>query len=331
MNRRVSILTNLAFHQSQVWSNAVTSICQEGESPDDLSPFQQICRLLKQRSDFDVVVTMGPRPSLFYGVICGLLFLPSKQIMTEVFLDQPRPSALSWRIKMALFRWISRRSIGILTNSSAEVGFIARRFGISEKKLRFVPMHTTIAHPEPSLKNEVFILSVGRTFRDLDTLLQAAPHFGAPLVLIIGKEDGLPRPLPNSVQVLRELPLEKVHEQMRRTAIVVIPLLPAERSTGQVVLFEAMALGKPVVAPHWPMQSKSSCGIQLKPSVSPGRPWPTANPSGARTRMPHSRSRPFNPSGDRYPCTRTWISHEDMPFTHSFVCWMDATMWSSVH
>ena len=27
-----------------------------------------------------------------------------------------------------------------------------------------------------------------------------------------------------------------------------IPLLPAERSTGQVVLFEAMALGKPVVA-----------------------------------------------------------------------------------
>jgi len=29
---------------------------------------------------------------------------------------------------------------------------------------------------------------------------------------------------------------------------VAIPLLPAERSTGQVVLFEAMAMGKPVVA-----------------------------------------------------------------------------------
>ena len=35
---------------------------------------------------------------------------------------------------------------------------------------------------------------------------------------------------------------------MRRAALVVIPLLPAERSTGQVVLFEAMAMGKPVVA-----------------------------------------------------------------------------------
>lgn len=35
---------------------------------------------------------------------------------------------------------------------------------------------------------------------------------------------------------------------MRRAAVVAIPLLPSERSTGQVVLFEAMALGKPVVA-----------------------------------------------------------------------------------
>ena len=35
---------------------------------------------------------------------------------------------------------------------------------------------------------------------------------------------------------------------MRRAAVVAIPLLPAERSTGQVVLFEAMAMGKPVVA-----------------------------------------------------------------------------------
>jgi len=248
MNQKLSILTNLAFYQSQVWKNTVSTICREDESPDDLSPFRQACRLLKLRSQFDVVVTMGPRPSLIYGMICGLLHLPSKQIMTEVFLDTRRPKALSWRIKTALFRWIAQRSIGILTNSSAEVGFIASRFGISKNKLRFVPMHTTIADPEASPENEGFVLSVGRTFRDLDTLLQAAPEFGAPLVLILGKTDSLPSHLPNSVQVLRDIPLEEVHAQMRRAAVVVIPLLPAERSTGQVVLFEAMALGKPVVA-----------------------------------------------------------------------------------
>jgi len=245
---RLSILTNLSFHQSPRWEEAVTTICKQDESPDELNPIRQAFRLLKLRPRFDVVVTMGPRPSLAYGILCGLLFLPSKQIMTEVFLDEARPASLSWRIKTALFRWVARRSIGILTNSSAEVEFIATRFNIPRKKLRFVPMHTTITPPEHCTQNEGFVLSVGRTFRDLETLFQAASHFEAPLVLIVGKEDLLPASLPPKVEVLRELPLEAVHEKMKRAALVVIPLFPAERSTGQVVLFEAMALGKPVVA-----------------------------------------------------------------------------------
>jgi len=196
----------------------------------------------------DVVVTMGPRPSLAYGLLCGLLCIPSKQIMTEVFLDEPNPRSLPWRIKTALFRWIAKRSIGILTNSSAEVGYISTRFELPMQKLRFVPMHTTISKPERVTQNDGVVLSIGRTLRDLDTLFEAAPQFGAPLVLILGKDDPLPAPLPDSAQVLRELPLKEVHEQLRRAALVVIPLLPTERSTGQVVLFEAMALGKPVVA-----------------------------------------------------------------------------------
>jgi len=248
MSRSPSILTNLAFHESRNWRESVTSICREQESPDDLCPLKQAFRLLKNRSQYDVVVTMGPRPSLAYGILCGLLHLPSKQIMTEVFLDELQPQSLPWRIKTALFRWVAHRSLGVLTNSSAEVGFIARRWTLSEKKLRFVPMYTTIAEPERSPLNDGFVLSIGRTLRDLETLIQAVADFDAPLVLIVGKEDALPNPLPPQVQVLRELPLEEVHAKIRSAAAVVIPLLPAERSTGQVVLFEAMALGKPVVA-----------------------------------------------------------------------------------
>ncbi|HOU59750.1 MAG TPA: glycosyltransferase, partial [Kiritimatiellia bacterium] len=248
MNRNSSILTNMDFHQSQNWRTAVTTICRTGESPDDLGAWRQALRLLRLRSRFDVVVTMAPRPSLLYGLICGLLHLPSKQIMVEVFPDSPRPASLSWRVKTALFRWISRRSFGILTNSSAEVGFMARRFGLPADKLRFVPMYTTIESPALSPDNDGYVYSIGRTLRDLDTLLQAAPLFQAPLVLVAGKDDAIPHPAPAGTQVLRELPLEEGYEKMRRAAVVVIPLLPAERSTGQVVLFEAMAMGKPVVA-----------------------------------------------------------------------------------
>lgn len=249
MNSPLSILTNLAFHESQTWRDAVTSICGEGETPDDLSPFLQAWRLLRGRSSSDAVVTMGPRPSLVYGLVCALLCLPSKQILTEVFLDEPRSRSFPWRLKTALFRRVASRALGVLTNSSAEVGYIAQRFNIPERKLRFVPMHSTISNPEPpATERDGSILSIGRSLRDLETLLKAAPHFGAPLTLIVGKQDPVPSPLPETVQVFRELPLEKVHQRIHRAAAVVIPLQPTHRSTGQVVLFEAMALGTPVIA-----------------------------------------------------------------------------------
>ena len=248
MNPRPSILTNMAFRQSRTWREATATICRETESPDDLGALRQAFRLLKLRNQADAVVTMGPRPSLAYGLLCALLGLPSKQILTEVFLDEARPSALGWRIKTALFRWIARRSLGILTNSSAEVGFIARRFGIPESKLRFVPMYTTFDRPERAPRDEGYVFAIGRSGRDWDTLLRAAPQFAAPLRLVAGSDDRLPAPIPPGVQVFRDLSLEEGRDLMRRAAVVVIPLVPAERSTGQVVLFEAMAMGKPVVA-----------------------------------------------------------------------------------
>ena len=134
----------MAFRESRTWRETVATICADGETPDELCPLRQALRLLKRRRRFEAVVTMGPRPSLAYGLLCAVLGLRSKQVLTEVFLDEARPSTLSWRVKTALFRLVARRSLGVLTNSSAEVGFLARRFGIPEAKLRFVPMHTTI-------------------------------------------------------------------------------------------------------------------------------------------------------------------------------------------
>ena len=248
MDRAPAILTNMAFRQSRTWTAATTSICRGDETPDELCPLRQAWRLLKLRRKFDAVVTMGPRPSLAYGLLCALLRVPSKQILTEVFLDAAHPDALGWRFKTALFRLVARRALGILTNSSGEVALIARRFGLPEDRLRFVPMHTTIAEPQAVADNDGSVLSIGRTLRDLEALADAARRVAAPFVVVAGAADRLPEPLPANVRVLRDVPLAESHALLRRAAVVAIPLLPAERSTGQVVLFEAMALGKPVVA-----------------------------------------------------------------------------------
>lgn len=244
----MKILTNLAFVQSRVWSEAVESICREGESPDEMGAVRQAWRLWRRRKGADAVVTMGARASLAYGLLCVATGVASRQVMMEYFLDIPRPRSWRWRFKHALYRIVARRALGILVNSKGEIESTVSRFGLERGKVLFVPMYSTIESPECIEENEGIVVSIGRTLRDNETLLAAARRFRAPLVLVVGKHDKLPETLPPNVELLREIPLEEAQGLMRRAAVVAVPLLPAERSTGQVVVLEAMALGKPVVA-----------------------------------------------------------------------------------
>ena len=248
LNPYPSILTNMAFRDSPVWCQSSASVCRTGESPDLLGVLTQTFRLLRQRPNFDVVLTMGPRPSLAYGLACGLLGVPSKQVLTEIFLDPPRPASIPWRLKTMLFRRISRRALGILANSSQEVDLIASRFGVPKSKVRFVPMHATPVAPPPVQSGKHGVVSIGRTARDLDTLALAAQTIDSPVHVVVGRDDPLPPILPPNLSVSREIPLADAHALLARASVAVVSLKPSERSAGQVVMFEAMSLGIPVVA-----------------------------------------------------------------------------------
>lgn len=243
----MKILTNLAFGQSRVWREATESICRGGESPDELGAWRQAWRLLRRRKGADAVVTMGARASLAYGALCAALGVESRQVMMEYFLDAPRPQSLRWRLKTALYRTVARRALGILTNSRGEVESTVRRFGLEAGRVRYVPMYSTV---EPGERGEArgYVLSAGRTLRDNATLLEAARRFRWPLVWVAGRGDAAGEALPDNVRMMREIPLEEHLRLMEGANAVVVPLLPAERSTGQVVVLEAMAMGKPVVA-----------------------------------------------------------------------------------
>jgi glycosyltransferase involved in cell wall biosynthesis len=252
---RPRVLTNMAFWQSRAWTENTRSIYPmigRTSDPSSHSSWREACELFVRRGSFDVVVTMGARPSLMYGLLCLLAFRKSKQVMTEVFLDDARSGSLIWRMKILLYRVVARRTLGILTNSSAEIATITRRFRIPESRVRYVPMHSNIHKPAFSELNDGFVLSAGRTRRDYATLLQAAPQFGISILIIASSGDSFPTALPKNVSILRDVSRSVYLDYLRRCSLVVLPLLPTERSTGQVVLLEAMAFGKPVVASRAP-------------------------------------------------------------------------------
>ncbi len=248
------ILTNMCFWQSAVWTRAVSSIYPHTEQRDpDLLPWwKEAIELWKRARACDVVVTQGARESLAYGLLCLATGRPSRQVLCEVFIDSAREGSLAWNVKTRLFRRIARRALGVLTNSSAEIDSIADRFALSQSKLRFVPLPSTIHDPAASATDAGFILSAGRSHRDYPLLLRIAEDCGLPIHIVCGDDDLLNVPLSPSVTVLRELDRHAYLEQLRSCSFVVIPLVPRERSTGQVVALEAMAVGKAVICTRVP-------------------------------------------------------------------------------
>ncbi len=249
------VLTNMRFWQSRTWTAATTSIYPYHRLPlgrKPLSPLREALELFRLAPGFDVVVTMGARESLAYGLLCLLTGRSSRQVLTEVFVDDPWVRTPLWQYKLLLYRAVARRSIGILTNSSAEIATIADRFRIPSSRLAYVPMHTNIPEPCAQKTDEGFILSAGFTHRDYDCLIRAASDIPARIVILCGANERLPDTLPQNIEVRRDRPRDEYLDLLRRCTFVALPLKPAPRATGQVVLLEAMALGKTVVAARAP-------------------------------------------------------------------------------
>lgn len=245
----MKILCNMAFWQSPTWTAATDSIYHiaGNEDPPPLSPIREAWLLFLNAGKYDAVVTMGSRASFCYGLLMALTARPSKQIFTEVFLDEQKETPF-WRIKLLLWRWIAKRSLGVLTNSSPEVTFMTQRLNLPAERVLYVPMHTNIQQPALAGQNGGYIFSAGRSGRDYPTLINALTTLKQPAVIVAGSDDTIPTLLPAHIKVLREIDRNKYLDLLSHATLVAVPLHDTPRSTGQVVILEAMAMGKPVVA-----------------------------------------------------------------------------------
>lgn len=247
------ILTNTAFWQSETWRRRVDSIHPgHGRTLAEEPPWwRQAWSLFRASGAYDLVITLGVRESMAYGLLCLLAGRDPKQIMTEVFIDEPRNTP-AWLVKTWLYRRLARRSLGILTNSTGEIATMSERYRLPKERFRFVPLNSTLADAGRSDADDGYLLSAGRTLRDYPTLVRAAATLDTPVRIVCGHDDVFPEPLPPHVLVERELAFADYVRRIARCTLLVVPLHPTGRATGQVVMLDAMAMGKPVIATRTP-------------------------------------------------------------------------------
>lgn len=204
-------------------------------------------RLLWMARGSDVVITGNVRNGFALGLWKWLLRTRRPaHVMLEFRLDDDRDTAL-WRFKVRLQRLAFKTVDTICVSARREAEHYGARLHLPRSAFQFVPWHTNMLVPRraPSPSGPVF--SAGRTGRDWRVLGDAVKGLGYPVTVICTKDAQGAADFPPCVNVLTDVDYAGYRSELESARIVVIPLERHAYSSGQVVILEAMALGKPVV------------------------------------------------------------------------------------
>jgi glycosyltransferase involved in cell wall biosynthesis len=211
-------------------------------------PVYDLLRILSRSRRYDVVITANLRTAQLYGFFRKIFRVRwPKQIVLELMLDEAKDKA-RWKLKRKLQESAFSSVDLIFVSSRSEIEAYAGRLGIPKARFRFLPFHTNIPEPMKVQESDGHVLSPGKAGRDHATLARAIKDLEQEVIVVSDRESVREVAFPENTKVLCDIPYSDYLELLRRCKVVVVPLKAAVRSTGQVVILEAMALGKAVVA-----------------------------------------------------------------------------------
>lgn len=250
--RDIKILTDIRIDQCPVWCRETDHMFQGRKQIAYIGKkfflLDQLVCLLKQCRKYDVVITADIKLAQIFGLIRTLLWWKKpRHIILELMLDEARDD-FKWKLKNYLQRLCFASVEVIFVSARREIQVYARRLGLPEDRIRFLPFHTNVVNPKMLEGAGSYILSAGKTGRDYATLASAVDGLKVKVVVVSDRHHLDNIIFPSNVEVHTDITYEKYLDLLCGCSMVVVPLKKLVKSTGQVVFLEAMALGKPVVA-----------------------------------------------------------------------------------
>lgn len=256
----MKILTDTDIYQSPAWSQEteLTENLYPGwlrrlkirlsRSPEQFKHLFDISVIAGNLSRYDAIITGNIKTAQILGLIRTILRLQSpKHVVLELMLDEQRAS-LKWKFKRAIQRILFSSTDLIFVSSKSEITTYAERLRLPQERFRFLPFHTDIINPERIVAHGGYIFSAGKTGRDFDTLLRAVKGLAAKVIIVSDPYHAQGLNGSPNVRLMVDVPYEDYLRLLRECHFVVVPLHRLVKSTGQVVILEAMGLGKPVIA-----------------------------------------------------------------------------------
>ncbi len=163
------------------------------------------------------------------------------------------PRSAKQRFSRHLDRLLLRQTDLVICNSRGQLELFGRRFPTAAVKGHYV-RYAGPNRVAPSARlmakegaDGGYVFSGGETNRDYVTLLRAAKDLACKVELVLRDRGRISEPIPPNVTVHENLPAHRFSELLAGAAVVVIPLRDPAVSSGQLVLLQALELGKAVI------------------------------------------------------------------------------------
>lgn len=213
-------------------------------------------QLLRWRREYEYVFT-------FECDLVGLsisfwqAFLPIRKPRHVIlhFIMREKQETVASKMKYWLLTKLFRTIHRAIVSANHEVRYYSEVFNWPVGKAAFVPLFTDpeLLAEQPEVRNaEPYGIAAGRTFRDYDTLVSALAGTSNRMIIVGGSGTAAKYSDCPNIESLENVPPDELNRLIADADYVVVPLMEREISTGQSVILQSMALGKPVVATEVP-------------------------------------------------------------------------------
>ena len=208
----------------------------------------QALRAIRIQRKYDVVLSHSYNSGFVFSMIrsLGLKSGPPHVVIDIGCLNGNRSSP----IQIALIRRSLKSVNGLIYHSKVNEEFYSSHFPSLRRE--FIPfgVDTEFFKPMKDRPTGEYALSIGKIFRNYETLVRAWKHIDYPL-RIVGptrlNTEGLRR-----IEVIPETPIADLNRLIHNARFVILPIEGIRYSIGQMTTLQCMAMRKPIIVADVP-------------------------------------------------------------------------------
>jgi glycosyltransferase involved in cell wall biosynthesis len=199
-------------------------------------------------ASFRADIVLGNRRTVLMLGLLFLLYKPRRVRLVGYEMIFNFRDNLRHRLSLRLWRSIISQVDRMITQTQGEIDDLVVKMQTSADKFTFIPFYTeNRAYEGPSPNGYVF--AAGRMERDFVTLLKSLKDSQIPLVIVApaSQKEVLEKYRTASTRMYYDIAKSEYLDLLKKSRLVVISLRKGIASRGQVVLLEAMSMGKTAI------------------------------------------------------------------------------------